>query len=90
MLLDLKKEEHSLKGLPFDGELYMWDYRYYHRRLIERTLQLDDQKVKEHFPVTTVVPAILDIYQNLLGVKFVEIQGETWHPGRFDFRLVRL
>ncbi|KAI0927259.1 hypothetical protein AcV5_010517 [Taiwanofungus camphoratus] len=80
VLLDLKKEEHSLKGLPFDGELYMWDYRYYHRRLIERTLQLDDQKVKEHFPVTTVVPAILDIYQNLLGVKFVEIQGETWHP----------
>ncbi|KAF8125488.1 hypothetical protein EV363DRAFT_1532454 [Boletus edulis] len=31
----------------------------------------DDSLVKEYFPVSVVVPAILDIYQNLLGVKFV-------------------
>ncbi|EMD39827.1 hypothetical protein CERSUDRAFT_81164 [Gelatoporia subvermispora B] len=79
-LLALKKEEHEQKGLPFDGEFYIWDYRYYDRKYIERTLDLDDQLVKEYFPVSVVVPAILDIYQNLLGVKFVEIKGETWHP----------
>ncbi|TFK91138.1 metallopeptidase MepB [Polyporus arcularius HHB13444] len=79
-LLALKMEEHAKKGLPFDGEFYLWDYRYYDRVFIERSLNLDDSLVKEYFPVSKVVPAILEIYQNLLGVTFVEVKGETWHP----------
>lgn len=80
-LLALKEAEHAAKGLPFDGEFYLWDYRYYDRIFIEKELELDDLLVKEYFPVSVVVPAILDIYQKLLGVKFVEAKGETWHPG---------
>ena len=51
---------------------------------MERNLSLDDSLVKEFFPVSVVVPAVLDIYQNLLGVKFVEITSDArdvWHPG---------
>ncbi|KAL4065047.1 mitochondrial endopeptidase [Scleroderma citrinum] len=83
ILLALKKEEHEKRGLPFDGEFYIWDYRYYDRVFVEKTLSLDDSLVKEHFPVTVVVPTILSIYQNLLGVRFVEVTGEkkdVWHP----------
>lgn len=81
ILLAIKKKEHEDKGLPFDGEFYIWDYRYYDRKYIETSLDLDDSLVKEYFPVTVVVPAILSIYQNLLGVRFEEIHGSTWHPG---------
>lgn len=81
ILLALKQEEHKEKGLPFDGEFYIWDYRFYDRKYIEKTLDLDDMLVKEYFPVDVVVPAILECYQNLLGVKFVETKGSTWHPG---------
>ena len=84
VLLALKKKEHEEKGFAFDGEFYIWDYRYYDRKYIEETLSLDDMVVKEYFPVSTVVPAILGIYQNLLGVHFKEIQdASTWHPGMF-------
>lgn len=38
--------------------------------------------VKEYFPVSVVVPTILSIYQNLLGVRFEEVKGSTWHPGK--------
>ncbi|KAH9948304.1 Metalloprotease [Amylocystis lapponica] len=79
-LLALKQQEHAEKGYPFDGEFYVWDWWYYDRLYVERPLSLDDQRVKEFFPVSFVVPAILDIYQNMLGVRFVEIHGETWHP----------
>ncbi|KAI9567695.1 hypothetical protein HD554DRAFT_2267097 [Boletus coccyginus] len=82
-LLALKKEEHVKRGLPIDDNFYIWDYRYYDRLYVERNLDLDDSLVKEYFPVSVVVPAILDIYQNLLGVKFVEITGDArdvWHP----------
>ncbi|KAG6850281.1 hypothetical protein H0H93_015538 [Arthromyces matolae] len=80
ILLALKKKEHEEKGLPFDGEFYIWDYRYYDRKFTEETLELDDMLVKEYFPVDVVVPAILSIYQNLLGVKFESIEASTWHP----------
>lgn len=81
VLLEMKKKEHEAKGLPFDGEFYIWDYRYYDRKYIEERLSLDDMLVKEYFPVSVVVPAILSIYQNLLSVRFVEIKGSTWHKG---------
>ena len=84
VLLALKKMEHEEKGYSFDGEFYVWDYRYYDRKYIEESLSLDDTIVKEYFPVSTVVPAILSIYQNLLGVHFEEIQNASkWHPGMF-------
>ncbi|KAJ8501920.1 hypothetical protein ONZ51_g322 [Trametes cubensis] len=78
-LLELKKKEHEEKGFPFDGELYIWDSSYYDLKFIESNLNLDSMLLKEHFPVAHVVPTILDIYQDLLQVRFVEIQGETWH-----------
>ena len=41
--------------------------------------------VKEYFPVSVVVPTILEIYQNLLNVQFVEIKNDkTWHPGWYS------
>ncbi|KAJ7935586.1 metallopeptidase MepB [Mycena leptocephala] len=79
-LLALKEQEHAERGLPFDGQFYIWDYRYYDRKFIETSLELDDMLVKEYFPVSVVVPAIMDIYQNLLGVRFEAINGSTWHP----------
>ena len=80
-LLALKAEELKAKGEPFDGEFYIWDYRYYDRLYTEKTLSLDDALVKEYFPVSVVVPTILGIYQNLLGVRFHEIKDTTtWHP----------
>ncbi|PPQ89666.1 hypothetical protein CVT25_013853 [Psilocybe cyanescens] len=80
-LLAIKKKEHEAKNLPFDGKFYLWDYRYYDRKYIEETLDLDDSLVKEYFPVSVVVPSILTIYQNLLGVRFEELKDASiWHP----------
>ena len=80
-LLQLKAEELKDKGEPFDGIFYLWDYRYYDRLYVEKTLSLDDALIKEYFPVSVVIPAILEIYQNLLGVRFHEVKDtQTWHP----------
>jgi Zn-dependent oligopeptidase len=82
-LLALKQKEHAERGLAFDGNFYTWDYEYYDRKFIESSLDLDDMLVKEYFPVSVVVPAIIDIYQNLLGARFEIINGSIWHPGAF-------
>ncbi|GAA6035656.1 hypothetical protein JCM8097_004955 [Rhodosporidiobolus ruineniae] len=84
-LLELKKEEHKKRGLPEDDQFWLWDYRYYDNLYTQRTLSLDQTLVKQYFPVKTVVPAILAIYKDLLGVELVpvprteEAGGESWH-----------
>lgn len=80
-MLKLKEKEHAEKGYPFDGEFYIWDYRYYDQKFIQSSLDLDESLVKEYFPVSVIVPQILQIYQNLLSIKFVEMKTETWHEG---------
>ncbi|KAF8311667.1 metallopeptidase MepB [Cantharellus anzutake] len=78
-LLKIKKEQHERYGYPFDNEFYIC---YYDNAFIEKFLDLDDNFIKEYFPVEVVVPAILEIYQELLGVKF-RVSPEkvgTWHP----------
>ncbi|KAJ7069838.1 metallopeptidase MepB [Mycena amicta] len=79
-LLAIKEKDHAARGLAFDGEFYIWDYRYYDEKFIQSSLALDESLVKEYFPVSVVVPAILEIYQNMLGVRFETINGTTWHP----------
>lgn len=78
-LLALKAVEHKELSLPFDGQFYIWDYWYYDRKFVEQSLSLDESLVKEYFPADTVVSSTLEIYQNLLGIKFEAIEAETWH-----------
>ena len=77
----MKKKEHEEKQIPFDGEFYLWDFKYYNRKYVQETLSLDNMLVKEYFPVSVVVSTILSIYQNLLGVKFESLKASIWHPG---------
>ncbi|CEQ41605.1 SPOSA6832_03339 [Sporobolomyces salmonicolor] len=85
-LLKLKHEEHARRGLKQDDKnFWLWDYRYYDRLSVERELDLDDNLVKEYFPVSHVVPTVLGIYKDLLGVELIpvprteEAGGITWH-----------
>jgi Zn-dependent oligopeptidase len=57
--------------------------RYYDNAFVEESLNLDDNLVKEYFPVGVVVPAILQIYQELLGVRFRDstANASLWHAG---------
>ncbi|KZV95785.1 zincin [Exidia glandulosa HHB12029] len=87
-LLALKKEEEGADSTEF----YMWDWFYYDRLYVERTLDLDDALVKEYFPVEEVVPTIMKVYETLLGVEFVPLsneveKGDVWHPDVQRFAL---
>ncbi|KAL8280846.1 hypothetical protein RQP46_006850 [Phenoliferia psychrophenolica] len=84
-LLALKKEIHTAKGWETTSSLQLWDYRYLDRLWMEKNLSLDESKISEYFPVSTVVPAMLEIYRTLLNVRVIpvprteEAGGVTWH-----------
>ncbi len=80
----LTKEERQSFRRDGTLTLQMWDVRYYVRQWQEKELQLDSSEIRKYFPMQSVVQGTLDIYENLLGVRFKEIDlkdfpDATWH-----------
>ena len=86
-------EFKKIKQAEFPGsspEVNAWDWRYLANERKKTQFQIDSQKIKEYFPLQTVLDGMFDVYQQLLGVKFTEIKnGATWHPTVKLFKITR-
>ncbi|KAJ2507687.1 metalloendopeptidase [Coemansia sp. RSA 2052] len=75
----LKKADNKAADKPYTG-LYGWDYRFYSNLVKERKHNINDEEVKQYFPVKEVTRSILDIYQNMLSLRFVKVDNSpVWH-----------
>ncbi|KAJ2801281.1 metalloendopeptidase, partial [Coemansia furcata] len=75
----LKKADKQAAGKSFTG-LYGWDYRYYTNLVKEQKHSINDEEVKQYLPAKEVTRSILDIYQNMLSLRFLKIDNPpVWH-----------
>ncbi|XP_031430596.1 thimet oligopeptidase [Clupea harengus] len=80
VILKLKEQECQKRGLPFKGELHAWDTRYYMTQVEETQYAVDQNTLKEYFPMEVVTHGLLDIYQELLDLTFEKVEGApVWH-----------
>src|ERR1700710_539547 len=77
-LKEIKAADLKTRGLEAtnDGNYYLWDSRFYGRMMIEKEFSIDEQKIAEYFPLQSTVEGMLNIFEQLFGFVFVEINSE--------------
>jgi len=64
------------------------DYNFYEHRLEKTKYDVDEEALRQYFPVGKVISSVLGIYQKLLGVHFEEIKpAMSWAPGVTEYAI---
>lgn len=76
-----KTELRARLKLKSNGEkkLNAWETAYYSNQLKKTGYEIDHEKVKEYFPLETVLNGMFEVFSELLGVKFVPAPMPVWH-----------
>jgi thimet oligopeptidase len=76
-----RKELRARLKVKGDGSrvLNAWEWRYYNNRLKKEKYSIDHEKIKEYFPLETVVKGMFEVFGEVLGARFVPAPLPAWH-----------
>ena len=57
-----------------------WELGYWANQYKKAFYQVDDEKIKEYFPVQTVINGMFEIFGGIYGLTFEKADLPTWHP----------
>lgn len=63
-----------------NAQIQLWDWRYYDNQLKKSEYSVDAEELRVYFPLDNCVDGMFDIYQEIFGLKFEQIDpGYTWY-----------
>lgn len=75
-LKQLRKSDLEYRDEDSDGKLHIWDYAFYTRLMLQKQYFVDQQEIAEYFPLQTTISGMLDMFQQLFRLIYVEIDGD--------------
>ena len=68
-------------GRKFDGKINKEVFWYYITTITEKEFSVDQELLKEYFPIETVTKGLMNIYQTLLALTFTMVEEgvKVWH-----------
>jgi thimet oligopeptidase len=65
-----------------------WDVTYYNNQLVKTKYSVDEQAIRQYFPVNVVVDRIMNLYHKILGVTFVKVPDpKAWAPDVISYNV---
>jgi len=73
---------------PNANAVYPWDVAYLENQMLKTKYSLDNEKVREYFPISTVMPGMTSLYSQLFKVSIQEVKGaKLWSPEVMLYRV---
>ena len=68
--------------------LNSWDFSYYDNLLRKTQYSVDNNEIRQYFPVQHTIDAVLNIYHTLLGVDFKQVSpADAWNPDVIEYQV---
>lgn len=76
-LKGIKAEDLKTRALKADDNYFLWDNRFYDRMMVEKECAIEEEKIAEYFPLQSTILKMLNIFEQLFGFVFVELDDEA-------------
>lgn len=73
-LLDLEKKVELANQ---SAKLEPWDVAFYKNQIIKKQYQINNEELREYFPMEGCLKGMMDIYQKLLGLEFKKVANPS-------------
>ncbi len=73
-LLDLEKKVELANQ---EVKLEPWDVAFYKNQIIKKQYQINNEELREYFPMEGCLKGMMDIYQKLLGLEFKKVNNPS-------------
>jgi thimet oligopeptidase len=82
MLTALKAKDTGDANATFNT----WDFAYYDNQLRKTQYAVDQNEIRQYFPVQHTIDSVLSIYHTLLGVDFKQVTPpDAWNPDVIEY-----
>lgn len=81
-----KSEIEILSEMKDNGKspFFLWDFDYYHHKLLRTKYNVDHNLVSEYFPAELTIERMLRIFETVFSLRIEEIKiswsDQVWHP----------
>jgi thimet oligopeptidase len=85
-LLPASKDEVARLSQMEGAPLQRWDFSYYDNQLRKTQYAVDQNEIRQYFPVQHTIDGVLNIYHTLLGIDFKQVTpADAWNPDVIEY-----